>query len=140
MKRSQPWNASEHTGIRAASSASDSTRVRTDKRGRLMPLVPRSNGYWFGGYPFTVNVLDNIELNPGDSTGEVIARVTENLLDAIQQHITMDLKMPWPPVIGKPLGTFAMEMAKVEGDTLHLWFEVDGHALLSAQVDLSDTK
>jgi hypothetical protein len=107
--------------------------------GGEVALVTRPNGP-FLGYPFTDNVLDNIELNPGEPTGEVIASVTEHLLDSIQQDITMDLKMPWPPVVGKPLGHFAGEMAKVEGSTLHFWFEVDGHALLRAEVDLSGPK
>ena len=101
-------------------------------------LVTRPNGAWIGGFPFTLNVLDNVDEN--EVTGEVIAFVAENLLDRIQQDITMDLKMPWPPVVGKPLGHFAVEMAKVEGSTLHLWFEVDGHALLRAEVDLSGPK
>ena len=104
--------------------------------GGEVALVTRPNGPWLG-YPFALNVGED---HPGESTGVVIASVTANLLDSIQQDITMDLKVPWPPVAGKPLGAFAAGMAKVEGDTLHLWFEVDGHALLKAEVDLSDTE
>lgn len=99
--------------------------------------MTRPSGPWLG-YPFTTNVLDHVELNPGDSTGEVVARVTENLLDSIQQDNTMDLKVPWPPVMGKPLGYFAAVMSKVDGRILRVGFQPDGHPLLSTEVSLSE--
>ena len=90
------------------------------------------------GYPFTDNVLENVGLNPDESTTAIIASVTGHLLDSVQQDITMDLKVPWPPVVGKPLGHFADPRVKIEGHKLHLWFDVGGHPLLSTEVSLSE--
>ena len=112
----------------------------------LSPIVPHDyeviaslGEIVFGscGYPFTDNVLDNCALSPATPTEDVIARVAENLLDALQQDMTMDLKVPWPLVVGKSLGFFAAPMAKAEDGTLHLGFEVDGHSLLRAEVSLA---
>ena len=91
--------------------------------------------FWCG-YPFTDNVLENCALNPAAPMEEVIASVAENL-DSLQQDMTMDLKVPWPPAAGKALGYFAAPMAKAEDGTLRLGFEVDGHSLLSAEVCLA---
>jgi hypothetical protein len=88
------------------------------------------------GYPITDNVIENQESNAGVPTTRIIEWVAADLLDSLQQAVTMETKVPWPPVAGKPLGHFADGMAKVDGDTLHLWFEVDGQKGLRATVSL----
>jgi hypothetical protein len=90
------------------------------------------------GYPFTDNVLDNLSAEePITATIEWVAR---NLLDALQQDMTMDLKVPWPTVADKPLGYVAAPMACVSSNTLRLWFEVEGSVLLSASISLSEVR
>lgn len=90
------------------------------------------------GYSFTDNVLDNQALNPDEPLASIIEEVSRWTLDALQQDITMELKVPWPAVADKPQGYFAAPMATISGDTLRLWFEVDGFVLLSTSVSPSE--
>ncbi len=88
------------------------------------------------GFPFTDNVLDNQALNPEKPATWVIEMVADYMLEALQQHITMERKVPWPAVARKPLGYFADPVARIVNDSLRLSFEVDGEALVSVSVPL----
>jgi len=74
---------------------------------------------------------DNVLMNLGslESLGATIASVAERVLEEVQDDVTTVLTVPWPEVQGKPLGYFAAPRADVLGDTLRLWFEVDGDAV-----------
>jgi hypothetical protein len=91
------------------------------------------------GYPFSDNVVVNHAENPDQPLASIIEEVTRWILDAVQQDMTMELKVPWPVVADKPLGYFAAPMARIDGDMLRLWFDVDGRALVSVNVSLSES-
>jgi len=78
-------------------------------------------------WPFEDNVLKNLWSRK--SLAGTIASVAQRVLEDVQDDVTTFLTVPWPEVQGKPLGYFAAPRADVLGDTLRLWFEVDGESV-----------
>ena len=96
-------------------------------------LEPKWRKYWIGRCCRTSPLLD--DAGQADVEGVVLA--VESMLDRLQDHVTVAMTVPWPPVEGCGPGYFAFPMVEWRDGILRLWFAShEGPVTLVVEVPL----